>query len=174
MTTDLKKILPQTNYFASTVLLCTYETFIFRIKTPIYGFLFWVEMGWGKGHLAPFMKLTLCLALGSPNVQENEFVSSLPDGGGMVWVGAARMHGAKNGAWAWDDQGVRVNFTNWEDGEVGSNEEDKDDESPGGGDDASNAPGGGCLALHGERGAWVERPCSHRLPFICQIRLTSR
>merc|ERR1719237_1312644 len=39
--------------------------------------------------------------------EENEFVSSLPDGGGMVWVGAARMHGAKNGAWAWDDQGVR-------------------------------------------------------------------
>ena len=123
-------------------------------------------------YLAPFMKLTLCLALGSPNVQENEFVSSLPEGGGMVWVGAARMHGAKNGAWAWDDQGVRVNFTNWEDGEVGSNEEDKDDESPGGGD--GDAPGGGCLALHGERGAWVERPCSHRLPFICQIRLTSQ
>ena len=53
----------------------------------------------------------------------------------MVWVGAARVHGAKNGAWTWDHQGVRVNFTNWEEEEVGgSDEEDTDNESPGGDD----------------------------------------
>ena len=53
----------------------------------------------------------------------------------MVWIGGARMHGAKNGAWTWDDQAIRVNFTNWEEeGEVdGPEEEDKDNEGPGGG-----------------------------------------
>ena len=53
----------------------------------------------------------------------------------MVWIGGARMHGAKNGAWTWDDQAMRVNFTNWEEeGEVdGPEEEDKDNEGPGGG-----------------------------------------
>ena len=68
------------------------------------------------------------------HMQENEFVSSLHEGGGMVWVGAARMHGAKSGAWVWDDLSVKVNFTNWEEEVgVGSNEEEKDDEGPGGG-----------------------------------------
>ena len=52
----------------------------------------------------------------------------------MLWVGGARMHGAKNGAWAWDDKSMRMNFTNWEEGGGdGSNEDDdKDDEGPGG------------------------------------------
>ena len=52
----------------------------------------------------------------------------------MLWVGGARMHGARNGAWAWDDKSMRMNFTNWEEGGGdGSNEEDdKDDEGPGG------------------------------------------
>ena len=78
------------------------------------------------------MKMNYPLHL--PN-QENEFVSSLHEGSGMVWIGGARMHGAKNGAWTWDDQAMRVNFTNWEEeGEVdGPEEEDKDNEGPGGG-----------------------------------------
>ena len=80
-------------------------------------------------------------------VQENEFVSSLQEGGGIIWVGAARMHGTKDGAWTWDDQGVRVNYTNWEEEEVGgSNEEDTDKESPGGGD-GDDGGGGGDVSI---------------------------
>ena len=76
------------------------------------------------------MKMNYPLHL--PN-QENEFVSSLHEGSGMVWIGGARMHGAKNGAWAWDDKSIRVNFTNWEqEGVDGPEEEDRDDEGPGG------------------------------------------
>ena len=98
------------------------------------------------------------------HLQENEFVSSLHENG-MVWVGATRMYGddeeeEEYGAWAWDDNQGRVNFTNWKE-EEGQDEEDDEE-----------IPGGGCLALYGEKGEWVERPCTHRLPYICQIRLS--
>ena len=80
----------------------------------------------------------------------------------MVWVGAAREQGAKEGDWVWQDLTTMVNFTNWED------EEEEDEQEEGEMD-----MGGTCLALKGEKGSWVERPCSHRLPYICQIRLDS-
>ena len=42
----------------------------------------------------------------------------------MVWVGAAREHGAKEGDWVWQDLTTRVNFTNWEDEEEEEEEEE--------------------------------------------------
>ena len=80
----------------------------------------------------------------------------------MAWVGGAREQGAKEGDWVWQDLTTMVNFTNWED------EEEEDEQEEGEMD-----MGGTCLALKGEKGSWVERPCSHRLSYICQIRLDS-